>query len=67
MTTTLFRQSDIENPYWIYKSMLDKNPIYWDNENKIWAIYSYEYCVEILKNPEAFIPVINPNNEQNLN
>ena len=67
MTTTLFRQSDIENPYWIYKSMLDKNPIYWDNENQIWAIYSYEYCVEILKNPEAFIPVINPNNEQKLN
>lgn len=67
MTATLFLQSDVGNPYSVYKSMLNKNPIYWDEDNKIWAIYSYEYCVEILKNPEALIPVINLNNEQKLN
>lgn len=46
--------------------MMDKNPIHWDDENKIWAIYSYKYCIEVLKNPNAFIPVINLNNEQQL-
>lgn len=47
--------------------MLDENPVYWDETNKIWAIYSYEYCVEILKNNKAEIPLVNPNNEQELN
>ncbi|WP_428231242.1 cytochrome P450 [Flavobacterium sp.] len=67
MNATLFLQSDIYDPYSVYKEMLDKNPIYRDNENKIWAIYSYQYCTEILKNPDAFIPVINPDNQQKLN
>lgn len=67
MSSTLFLQSDIQDPYLTYKSMLDKNPVYWDDENKIWAIYSYKDCVEILKNTHAFIPRINPNNEQKLN
>jgi len=67
MTSSLFLQSDTQNPYLIYKSMLDKNPVYWDETNKIWAIYSYEYCVEILKNDKVEIPFVNPNNEQKLN
>jgi len=67
MASTLFLQSDVQDPYSIYKKMLDKNPVYWDDENKIWAIYSYQYSTEILKNPEAFIPAINPDNEQQLN
>jgi hypothetical protein len=67
MSSTLFLQSDISDPYLIYKSALDKNPVYWDETNKIWVIYSYKYCVEILKNSLAEIPNINPNNEQKLN
>ncbi|MFB3389100.1 cytochrome P450 [Flavobacterium sp. LAR06] len=67
MTSNLFFQSDVQNPYSIYKAMLDENPVYWDETNKIWAIYSYEYCVEILKNNKAEIPLVNPNNEQELN
>jgi cytochrome P450 len=67
MSATLFLQSDVQDPYSIYQLMLAKNPIYWDEHNKIWAIYSYRHCIEILKNPNAIIPVINPNNEQNLN
>lgn len=47
--------------------MLEKHPVYWDETNKIWAIYSYDYCVEILKNTSTQIPVVNPNNEQQLN
>ena len=67
MTSSLFLQSDIQDPYSNYKLMMDKNPIYWDETNKIWAIYSYEYCVEILKNDKVEIPIVNPNNEQKLN
>lgn len=67
MTSTLFLQSDMQDPYSIYQLMLAKNPIYWDEDNKIWAIYSCRHSIEILKNPKAIIPVINPNNEQNLN
>jgi cytochrome P450 len=67
MTSSLFLQSDIQNPYSIYKSILEKHPVYWDETNKIWAIYSYIYCVEILKNTNTQIPVVNPNNEQKLN
>lgn len=66
MSATLFLQSDVRDPYSIYKLMLDKNPIYWDEDHKIWAIYSYEYCVEILKSPNALIPIVNPKNEQKL-
>jgi len=67
MTTTLFLQSDVQDPYDFYKLMLDKNPLYWDEHNKIWGIYSYAYCVEILQNPEVLIPAVNFNNEQKLN
>ncbi|MFH7018074.1 cytochrome P450 [Flavobacterium sp. FlaQc-47] len=67
MSSTLFLQSDVRDPFSLYETMLDKNPIYWDEINKIWAIYSYEYCVEFLKNTNAFIPIVNENNEQKLN
>ncbi|KFF18177.1 cytochrome P450 [Flavobacterium hydatis] len=67
MQPTLFLQSDIKDPYAIYKTMLEKHPIFWDEANQIWAIYSHEYCTEILNSPNVNIPVINPNNEQNLN
>ncbi|MBF4517510.1 cytochrome P450 [Flavobacterium sp. ANB] len=67
MTSTLFLQSDAIDPYLVYKTMLEKNPVYWDETNKIWAIYCYEDCVSILKNIKTEIPAINPNNEQKLN
>jgi cytochrome P450 len=67
MSSTLFLQSDVPDPYSIYETMLNKQPIYWDEKNKIWAIYSYEYCSEILNNPHVHIPIINKNNEQSLN
>lgn len=67
MSCTLFLQSETKDPYSIYKAMLEKHPVYWDETNKVWAIYSYEDCVSILKNPKAEIPIVNPNNEQKLN
>lgn len=61
--TTLFLQSEIKNPYPFYEKMIAENPVYWDETNKIWAVYSYEHCVEILKNENAHIPQLpfNPN------
>lgn len=67
MTSSLFLQSDVSDPYLIYENMLNQNPIYWDKINKIWALYSYKYSVEILKNTKAHIPNINPDNVQKLN
>ncbi|MDQ8012490.1 MAG: cytochrome P450 [Flavobacterium nitrogenifigens] len=62
--STLFLQSEIKNPYLFYQKMIDENPIYWDESNKIWAIYSYKYCVEILNHKDSQIP---PVSEKNLN
>jgi len=67
MTSTLFLQSDSEDPFSLYKTMLENHPVYWDELNQIWAIYSYEDCISILKNPKAQIPAINQNNAQKLN
>lgn len=67
MSPTLFFQSDIKDPYAIYKTMLDDHPVFWDEANQIWAIYSHEYCTEILNSLNVNIPTINPNNEQKLN
>lgn len=61
--SSLFLQSEINDPFSIYQKKIEESPIYWDEANKIWAIYSYNYCVEILNNKDALIPspVINHN------
>lgn len=67
MISSLFLQSNVSDPYLMYENMLNRNPVYWDETNKIWTIYSYEYSVEVLKNTKAHIPDINPDNVQKLN
>jgi cytochrome P450 len=57
--TTTFLQSEVKEPYKIYETMLSDNPIYWDNENNLWAIYSYANCKAILTNDMAHIPMVN--------
>lgn len=64
---TTFLQSGVEDPFKLYETMLSDNPVYWDNENKLWAIYSYENCKAILSNTSAHIPAINLNNKDGLN
>ncbi|MGF2413789.1 MAG: cytochrome P450 [Ferruginibacter sp.] len=64
---TTFLQSEIQDPYKIYETMLSDNPVYWDNKNKLWAIYSYESCKAVLGNSLAHIPPINPGNKDGLN
>lgn len=63
--SSLFLQSEIENPYSFYQKMIEENPVYWDETNKIWAVYSYEHCSAILRNTNSHVPAF-PSNE-NLN
>jgi cytochrome P450 len=67
MPSTLFLQSEVQDPYSLYTTMLNEHAIYWDEANQIWAIYSHKYCTEILNSPNVHIPVFNQNNEQKLN
>jgi len=67
MPSTLFLQSEVQDPYSLYTTMLNEHPIHWNEANQIWAIYSHKYCTEILNSPNVHIPVINQNNEQKLN
>ncbi|MDP4261175.1 MAG: cytochrome P450 [Bacteroidota bacterium] len=67
MTATLFLQSAVRDPYAIYETMLKENPVFWDQANNLWAIYSYENCKAALVNPLTRIPDVNPNNKDGLN
>ncbi|MEP6948026.1 MAG: cytochrome P450 [Ginsengibacter sp.] len=67
MPTTLFLQSEVQNPFKLYETMLRENPVYWDSSNGLWAIYSYAGCKKILSNPLAHIPATNAGNRDGLN
>ena len=67
MTPTLFLQSEIQNPYELYETMLGEHPVYWDNVNRLWAVYSYEDCKALLGNSLAHIPVPGHNSKDGLN
>jgi len=56
---TTFLQSEVQDPFKLYRTMLADSPIYWDNENKLWTMYSYEYCKAILSDDMAHIPIVN--------
>ena len=58
MTTTLFLQSEVQDPYKVYKTMHREAPVYWDHSANLWAIYSYEACKAVLGNPIAQIPAV---------
>ena len=66
MPATLFLQSDIQDPYGLYAGMLAENPVYWDEINHLWAIYSYKNCSAILTDKTAHIPPVNQNNKDRL-
>jgi hypothetical protein len=42
--------------------MLSTSPVFWDEKNKLWAIYSYADCRRILTDPSAQIPALNNRN-----
>ena len=42
MINTLFLQSEVPDPYQLYERILDESPVFWDNTNKLWAVYSHK-------------------------
>jgi cytochrome P450 len=64
MENTLFLQSEVQDPFEIYCRRLKEAPVYFDGKNNIVAIYSYDYCREILNAQQAYIP---PANDDGLN
>ena len=61
MESAIFLQSDVNNPYEIYSQMLSSSPVFWDDKNKLWAIYSYTGCRRVLTESAAQIPPLNNN------
>jgi cytochrome P450 len=62
MKSAVFLQSDVNDPYDMYSEMLATSPVFWDDMNKLWVIYSYADCRRILTEPAAHIPVLNNKN-----
>ncbi|HEY5826343.1 MAG TPA: hypothetical protein VIT44_18365, partial [Cyclobacteriaceae bacterium] len=60
MENVLFLQSEVKDPFEVYKKMRKDQPLYFDRINKIWAVYNYEDCVSVLKNSAAHIPHPSP-------
>lgn len=56
MPNVLFHQSDVDDPFAFYAHLLTENPIYFDAENNIWAVYSYDACLHLLSTESAHIP-----------
>jgi cytochrome P450 len=67
MINTLFLQSEVQDPYELYREMLSENPVFWDATNELWAIYSYINCKEILSTSTPQIPSIKHSDTDGLN
>ena len=63
----MFLQSDVEDPFAIYSRMLAENPVFWDELNGLWAIYSYRDCVFLFNHHGAQIPAQNAAQNGKLN
>ncbi len=57
MTNTLLLQSEVSDPYARYEQMLERHPVVYDEANRLWAVYSYRACQEVLTASSAHIPV----------
>ena len=61
MENVLFRQSESDNPYPLYARMLAEQPVYRDESNGIWAVYSHAACTQVLQaTTAAHIPAPQP-------
>jgi len=56
MNKTLFRHSDVADPYAIYRERMAEGSVHWDEDSGCWAVYSYEACLQLLRHPAALIP-----------
>ena len=46
------------DPYEIYRERREKTPVYWDEEHRLWAVYPYHYCQQVLSHPATLIPPV---------
>lgn len=58
MINTLLPHSVLDDPYKLYEDCLFHHPLYWDDANKIWAVYSYEHCLKILNEINVKVPPV---------
>lgn len=56
MQPVLFPQSTVKDPFEIYAKRLQESPVYRDEEQQVWGIYSYEHCLQLLTGNDAHIP-----------
>lgn len=58
MNAVLFKQSEVNNPYERYAQQQANHPVYWDAESKVWGIYTYKGCWQLLNSPHTCIPAL---------
>ncbi|WP_188931850.1 cytochrome P450 [Puia dinghuensis] len=46
------------DPYAIYRERREKTPVYWDEEHRLWAVYPYHHCQQVLSHPVTLIPPV---------
>lgn len=67
MTNTVFLQSEVSDPHAVYEQMLARQPIVYDEANRLWAVYGYGACQEVLTVSSAHIPAQNQANIERMN
>ena len=67
MTNTVFLQSEVSDPYAVYEQMVARHPIVYDESNRLWAVYGYGACQEVLTVSSAHIPAQNQANIERMN
>lgn len=56
MQPVLFSQSTVNDPFERYAKRRQENPVYRDDDQKVWGIYSYRHCQQLLTSEETHIP-----------
>jgi cytochrome P450 len=46
------------DPYIEYKERREKTPVFWDELRRLWAVYPYRYCQQVLAHPGTLIPAV---------
>ncbi|HVU98289.1 MAG TPA: cytochrome P450 [Puia sp.] len=44
--------------YQIYRERREKTPVCWDEQRRLWAVYSYRFCQQVLSHPATLIPPV---------
>ncbi len=52
----LFSQSTVNDPFETYAKRRQESPVYRDDYQKVWGIYSYRHCLQLLTSGDTHIP-----------